>query len=185
MAILGAACVFIGLGAPLVSRVLDLAVGAWAGTGMASTPALDRIAPLVWVSATSTALLLAIALLGTHLVARARARATHTEVGTWDCGYAAPTVRMQYTSSSFAEMLVGLLAWTLRPRTHPPRLSGPFPAPAAFHSHVPDTVLDRAILPSVALIGRLLAWLRPIQNGKVHFYLLYILGMLVALLLWS
>jgi hypothetical protein len=50
---------------------------------------------------------------------------------------------------------------------------------------VPDTVLDRAILPSVALIGRLLAWLRPIQNGKVHFYLLYILGMLVALLLWS
>ena len=29
---------------------------------------------------------------------------------TWGCGYAAPTARMQYTSSSFAEMLVGLFA---------------------------------------------------------------------------
>jgi hydrogenase-4 component B len=185
MAVLGAACLFIGLGAPLVARVLDLAVGAWAGTAAAfPIPALNRIAPLVWVSATSAALLVAIALFGTQLTLRARARSVEADVGTWDCGYAAPTGRMQYTSSSFAGMLVSLLGWALRPSAQPPQLSGPFPAPAAFHSHVPDTVLDRVLLPSFALIGRLLARLRPIQHGNVNLYLLYILGTLVALLLW-
>ena len=103
---------------------------------------------------------------------------------TWDCGYAAPAARMQYTSSSFAELLVGILAWALRPSTDAPRLAGPFPARAAFHSHVPDTVLGRALLPSFSAVGRILGWLRPIQHGNVHLYLLYILGTLVALLLW-
>jgi len=188
MAILGAACLFIGLGAPLVGRVLDVAVSAWAGTAATTAaspmPTLNRIAPLVWVSATSAVLLLAMALFGRRLASQARARATDAEVGTWDCGYAAPTVRMQYTSSSFAGMLVGLLAWALRPSAHLPHLAGPFPASATFHSHVPDTVLDRALRPSFSLIGRLLAWLRLIQHGNVHLYLLYILGTLVALLLW-
>lgn len=184
MAVLGVACLFIGLGAPLVSRVLDVAVGAWAGKAAFPMPALNRIAPLVWVSATSAALLLTVALVGTWLASRARALAARAEVGTWDCGYAVPTVRMQYTSSSFARMLIGLLAWALRPSAHPPQLAGPFPASVAFRSHVPDTVLDRALLPSFSLIGRLLAWLRPIQHGNVHLYLFYILGTLVTLLLW-
>lgn len=185
MAVLGAACLFIGLGAPLVARVLDVAVGAWAGTAAGfPIPALNRIAPLVWVSATSAALLVAIALFGTWLTVRARARSADAEVGTWDCGYAAPTARMQYTSSSFAGMLVSLLGWALRPTAQSPKLSGPFPAPAVFHSHVPDTVLDRALLPSFALTGRLLARLRPIHHGNVHLYLLYVLGAVVALLLW-
>jgi hypothetical protein len=91
---------------------------------------------------------------------------------------------MQYTSSSFAGMLVSLLGWALHPTAQSPKLSGPFPATAVFHSHVPDTVLDRALLPSFALIGRLLARLRPIHHGNVHLYLLYILGAVVALLLW-
>jgi hydrogenase-4 component B len=183
MAILGAACLFIGLGAPIVAQVLDSAVVAWAGPGALPAPALNRIAPLGWVSAMSAALLVMVALVGAWLAARARSTAT-AEVGTWDCGYAAPAARMQYTSSSFAELLVGILAWALRPSTDAPRLAGPFPARAAFHSHVPDTVLDRALLPSFSAVGRILGWLRPIQHGNVHLYLLYILGTLVALLLW-
>ncbi len=75
---------------------------------------------------------------------------------TWGCGYAAPTPRMQYTSSSFAQMLVGTV-----------RLGAP-PAHARaratcrcsrrrprFHSEVPDTVLDEAVLPAF----RFGAWL--------------------------
>ncbi|MCC6751432.1 MAG: hydrogenase [Deltaproteobacteria bacterium] len=185
MAILGGTCAFIGLAAPLVARVLDVGVNAWAGAAATSPmPALNRIAPLVWVSATSAALLVAIALFGMRLARRARARAAAPEVGTWDCGYAAPTSRMQYTSSSFAELLVGLLAPALRPSQHSPRLAGPFPAPEGFHSHVPDTVLDRALRPSFSFVARLFGRLRPIQRGNVHLYLLYILGTLVVLLLW-
>lgn len=183
MAILGAACLFIGLGAPLVSRALDAAVVAWTGTSAAPAPALHRIAPLLWLSATSAALLVAVGVLGARLAARTRAR-TAAQPGTWDCGYAAPTARMQYTSSSFAGMLVGLLGWALRPSVRAAQLHGPFPAPASFHSDVPDTVLDRGIRPVFARAGRLAAWLRPIQRGNVHLYLLYILGTLIALLLW-
>ena len=67
---------------------------------------------------------------------------------TWGCGYVAPTPRMQYTSSSFAQMLVGLFAWALRPRTHRPRDLPLFPRKTDFHSEVPDTVLDEAVLPA-------------------------------------
>jgi hypothetical protein len=91
---------------------------------------------------------------------------------------------MQYTSSSFAEMLVALLGWALHPSRHAPRLEGPFPTAARFDSHVPDTVLERAILPTFSLADRIAARLRPFQHGSLHLYLVYILAALLALLLW-
>jgi len=130
--------------------------------------------------------LLAIVLLGAWLIARARTRvAPRADVGTWDCGYAAPTSRMQYTSSSFAAMLVDLLSWALQPNVHSPHLARTFPARTIFHSHVPDTVLDRVLVPTFSFARQLMTWLRPIQSGSVHVYLLYILGAIVALLIWS
>ena len=161
--------------------MLDTAIAAWSGAG--ATPALAALAPLGWISVSSGGLLLALALVGGWLGARVRARAAPA-VGTWDCGYAAPTTRMQYTSSSFADLIVGLLGWALVPSTRAPRGLGPVPKAASFHSHVPDTVLDRAVLPAFALGARLLGRLRPFQAGNLHLYLLYILGALFALLLW-
>jgi hydrogenase-4 component B len=183
LAILAACCFVIGLGAPLVAPLLDRAVAAWAGD--APVPALASVAPLGPLSAAGAALLVLLVLAGTGLVARARARAARTAVGTWDCGYAAPTARMQYTSSSFAQMLVGMLGWALRPKVRAPRLEGAFPSSAAFESHVPDVVLDGVVRPTFGLAERIAAWLRPIQRGSIHLYLLYILGALFALLLWS
>jgi hydrogenase-4 component B len=180
MAVLASACLFIGLAAPLLSKALDAAVLAWAGE--AGTMPLDEVAPLAWVSATSAVLLAAMTLVGCALTRRVRA--ARQGVGTWDCGYVAPSARMQYTSSSFAQMLVGLLAWVLRPTAHTIRVEGLFPLPGTFRSHVPDTVLDRVVVPAFTLIGRILAWLRPIQRGSIHLYLLYILGTLLVLLLW-
>ena len=40
-----------------------------------------------------------------------------TQTVTWDCGYARPTARMQYTASSFAQPLTGLFRTFLRTRT--------------------------------------------------------------------
>jgi hypothetical protein len=111
------------------------------------------------------------------------ARPRPAEVGTWDCGYAAPSARMQYTSSSFADALVRLMAWALRPERHEPKLTHYFPNAATFESHVPDTVLDRGVRPLFALVGRLADRVRMIQTGRIHFYLLYILATLLILLL--
>ena len=59
-----------------------------------------------------------------------------------------------------------------------------FPAPASFHSHVPDTVLDEVIRPAFAAAGGAFGWVRLIQRGNVHLYLVYILTTLILLLLW-
>ncbi len=103
---------------------------------------------------------------------------------TWGCGYVAPTPRMQYTSSSFAQMLVGLFGWALRPRTHRPEDLPLFPQKTDFHSEVPDTVLDEAVLPTFRFGAWLFSWFRVFQQGSIQTYLLYIFVALIALLLW-
>ena len=77
-----------------------------------------------------------------RLVLRFRSRVSRC-VGTWDCGYARPTSRIQYTASSFAQMIVAMFRWVLRPHIHRPHIDGLFPKPAKMHSHVDDMILDR------------------------------------------
>jgi hydrogenase-4 component B len=91
---------------------------------------------------------------------------------------------MQYTSSSFVQMLVHLFGWALRPRTHKPGNLPLFPQKTDFHSEVPDAVLDEAVLPAFHFVAGLFSWLRFLQQGNVQIYLLYIFLALVALLLW-
>ena len=103
---------------------------------------------------------------------------------TWDCGYAAPGPRMQYTASSFADGLVRGLRWALRPVARLPRVSGWFPRLARYESHVPDPVLDRATTPALRLAVRGASLLRVAQGGALPVYLLYVLLTLLALLVW-
>jgi hydrogenase-4 component B len=104
---------------------------------------------------------------------------------TWDCGYAAPTARMQYTSSSFARGLVGYFAWAMPPVVHEPQRLALFPTEASLETHVPDTVLDRLLIPVSDRIRRFLMVARHIQNGRMQAYLLYIGATLLVLLFWS
>jgi hydrogenase-4 component B len=91
---------------------------------------------------------------------------------------------MQYTSSSFAQILVGLFGWALRPRTRTPGKLPLFPNKTDFYSEVPDAVLDEAVLPAFRFGGWLFAWSRVFQRGSIQTYLLYIFIALIALLLW-
>jgi hydrogenase-4 component B len=178
MAVLAALCVVIGLAPSLVAPVLDRALQAFPEAALA--PRLRDLAPLREVSI--AALLLAGGLAAGWLWARRVARAVKS-APTWDCGYAAPSARMQYTSSSFAELLVGMLSVVLRPERRAVVLSRPFPRPASFASEVPEIVLDRAVRPALRLAARGAAWFGWVQQGRVQVYLLYVLGTLVVLLL--
>jgi hydrogenase-4 component B len=91
---------------------------------------------------------------------------------------------MQYTSSSFAQILVGLFGWALRPRRCQPEHLPLFPAKTRFHSEVADPVLDEAVLPTLRFGAGLVTRLRVFQQGSVQTYLLYIFAALVALLFW-
>jgi hydrogenase-4 component B len=188
MAALALACAFIGVGSPLVAPLLDRAARTWAPELATALAPAASLAPLLTVTALCGVFALAVLLLAAWLVARTRrvpASTGETKVGTWDCGYAAPTARMQYTSSSFAHGLVSLYGWALRPKIRRPSLGGLFAGAASFSSHIPDVVLDRLLVPAAHTTGRGLGWFRWLQRGSVHAYLTYILATLVWLLLWQ
>ena len=145
MGVLALLCAFIGLGPLVVAPVLDRAAAAWASEMAGAFSRSAALAPLGPVTVVACLLAAVTVTLGAWLLARTRT--APAGVGTWDCGYAAPTARMQYTSSSFAEMLVGMFGWALRPSVHVDGPRGLFPAKGDFTSHVPDTVLDRVLVP--------------------------------------
>jgi hydrogenase-4 component B len=92
---------------------------------------------------------------------------------------------MQYTASSFAEMLVGIFSGILRPERHTPEIKGLFPGLSSFESHVPEVVLDKVILPFFVFSDRYLAMIRRLQNGQLNHYILYIFLALIVLLALS
>jgi hydrogenase-4 component B len=100
---------------------------------------------------------------------------------TWDCGYAAPTARMQYTGSSFADgwamMLPGL---TQRVRT----IRRLFPRPQSFHSVVVDEVGDALVEPWFGRIAARMLRFRRLQPGFLALYILYMLVALLGVFLW-
>ncbi|HET9753458.1 MAG TPA: proton-conducting transporter membrane subunit, partial [Myxococcales bacterium] len=177
MIALAACCAAIGLAPALVAPVLDSAAAAFGVQGrLASAVPLGRIA------FAGGLLLATLALVGFVLAVRVRRAGAGP---TWDCGYAVPTARMQYTSSSFAQMLVGMFSFALHPEEHAPRVAGAFPGPAAYHGEVPDAVLDRLVAPALRGAGRAFEALRFIQRGDVQAYLTYILLTLVLFLVWT
>jgi len=104
---------------------------------------------------------------------------------TWDCGYARPTCRMQYTGSSWGDSLVNLTSFLLWPKNFRTALRGLFPHSSAFNRLVPDTVLDRLVTPLFRVVGRTLPRLRVLQQGQVQVYVLYILIAMFVLLIWG
>ncbi len=178
MIVLGIVCVFIGLwpsGAGAVtSRATNVLTGELSGPAVASA-----LAPLTPIA---TVLLLIVAM--TALLVKTLVP-TRRSVVTWDCGYAQPTARMQYTASSFAQQLVRLFSWVLLPITDAARPQSIFPSPRKFHTHVPDPVLDRVLLPGVRRTKRVMKFARIIQVGHVQAYLVYIVVTLLVLLAWS
>jgi hydrogenase-4 component B len=179
MALLALACAAIGVAAPLLSPLLEAASRAWAGAAVSS--ALTELAPLEPVAALNLVLVIGCLAVGAWLWRRSRGAA---RVPTWDCGFGTLVSRAQYTASSWADSLIRLFGWILHPVSEGPELRRVFPEEARYHGHLPDTVLDRAVLPMAALASRAAAWLKPIQRGSIHVYLIYILAVVIALLLW-
>jgi hydrogenase-4 component B len=179
MGVLAACCVLIGLAPVLLSPVLDATIRSSAPELRLGDMSIATLAPLQAVSVMSAVLVVSIAALTLILARLGRAA---TRVATWDCGYAQPTNRMQYSASSFAQMLVSLFAWVLRPQAHPPSVRGLFPGPTQMSSHVDDVVLDRLLMPASRGAERWLGWFRRFQQGLTQHYVLYILITVILML---
>jgi hydrogenase-4 component B len=176
-------CFLIGLAPILMAPMLGAGISTWAPGQKDATHHLTTLAPLGWITVMGLGLIGALVAVGTTFRLLLRQRIVE-KGATWGCGYIAPSSRMQYTSSSFAQMLVGLFGWALRPRTSGPRNLSLFPHKTDFHSETPDPVLDETVLPAFRFGGWLFSWFRLLQMGSIQTYLLYIFLVLIALLLW-
>jgi hydrogenase-4 component B len=183
MTLLALLCAAIGLAPVLFQRMLQRA-------STAALPAilsgggqpLSELVPLPLLTIMGGILLLLLALL--YLWYRSRLKAAPLgETVTWGCGYQRPQPRMQYSASSFAQMLTGLFAFVLRPQLHKPGIVGVFPQRAAFHSHVPESVLELVYIPALKRLSERFAGVRKLQNGILQQYVLYTLITLIGLLL--
>jgi NADH:ubiquinone oxidoreductase subunit 5 (subunit L)/multisubunit Na+/H+ antiporter MnhA subunit len=188
MAVLAGGCLLLGMAPGLLVPALERVTAVWAGDAV-TLPPLASLAPFSWVSAGALAVTaLGGALLFAVLPVCRRARSRQPALPTWDCGYAAEPAgspRLQYTGSSFAELVTSRFGWVLRPHETLPRIDGHFPAPSAFHSHVDDTVLERLVRPRVGRIRQLAARLRASQHGNLQQYVLYMVTAIVLLLLFN
>ena len=118
---------------------------------------------------------------------RSKLAATHcSETVTWGCGYQRPAARMQYSASSFAEMLTLIFAFVLKPQSHRSgRMDGIFPAGTRYSSHVPEAMLELVYIPALKRLYERFSGVRKLQSGILQQYVLYSLITLIILLIAS
>ena len=182
MITLAAVCVGLGLLPTLALGPLEAAARRFAATSGVEPQALATLADPSWITRFGLLLIGLGVFLGAVVYALVRRRPTSRAV-TWDCGYARPSARMQYTGSSLTAPLAELMRLVLGPRRILPSLGGLFARAARFRTRTPDLVLDRGLAPAAARILRFLPWVRRLHQGSVHLYIAYVLATIVILFL--
>lgn len=196
MLALAALCAVIGL-APraalsLVERALSDSSIFTGGAGSAGTLGAANLRPAFSIpSATLTALsviqigALILVVLVAGLSALRNRRIAPRQEETWGCGYHAPSSRMQYTASSFAQPLASFAKPLYSPLERGEIGADLFPPEAEREISFPDPVLDRAIAPAYSWATKFFQRFSVIQHGNTHLYVLYIVVALLAALFWS
>ena len=181
MIILACLAPALGLLAPvLLSTALDVLEPALPGASDLGAPMVQGLATASWVFG----LLLALSA-GLFLLRRALLSGRDLRTGpTWDCGYVAPTARIQYTYSSFAQPLADMFHALTGGTGSMTRPWGLFPKRAGYAAEARDRFLAGFLALFEFLDARLEA-LHRLQQGQVHVYVLYIAATLVALLAWG
>lgn len=170
MGLLALLCTAIGVLPQLVSPILESV------TGLEILSGLIPFRILSWIS---FGFLAGLAVISAWVFIRAKKR---KQAVTWDCGYAEPTGRMQYTAASFGNSLTAMFGWVLRPQEHKPKLVEIHPVHAVLESHVNEVVLDRFLIPAFYRFRSAFSWFNRFQQGQSQSYILYILIAVMILL---
>jgi hydrogenase-4 component B len=181
MALGAGACLAVGvapfLALRLVAQPAMQLVGSGAGPEGMALPALNTIVLVV----ASACIIVALLALGRLLLLRHRDVRTAL---TWDCGYALPTPRMQYTAASFAAPTLDPFAGLLHARARRTPVAGLFPRSGSEDVHFEDPG-EAAVRWTIAAVTSALTRIRALQRGPVQLYLLYVLVTLLLLLIWQ
>jgi hypothetical protein len=186
MLVLAGACVCVALTAPLWPLVYRSALASIVPAGFPDTGAgLDQAKLVLGMVCAAFWMLLAVAGLLAWVRRRLLAQRQVDRGPTWDCGYLAPTARMQYTASSFASPLLVSFRMLLRPHVNIRPPQGLFPERAHFESHTRDVFHDYLFRPIFAALVWVASKLRWFQNGRIQLYVLYIALTILVLLVWK
>lgn len=186
MLLLAGLCTIIGLAPGLVAGSLQrVSLAVLPVPAGAAELSVSELAPLSKITLSGVALLVLIAVFA-FWYRRRLAASPCSETGTWGCGYQRPSPRMQYSASSFAELLTSLFAFILKPGSHRTgKITGLFPGASRFHSHVPEAVLELVYIPALLRLYRRFSGIRKLQSGILQQYVLYSLITLIVLLVAS
>lgn len=182
MMLLAVLCVLLGFLGPLFLPLMSPVVGLVLGNP--HTAEIQKAASyLLYITAGSVFFLLVLAAAAGLRFWLLSGRTIGKTI-TWDCGYAAPTARMQYTASSFAEPVIELFKFFLRTKKHLIIPDTYFPSAANFESHTPDIGREHLYKPVFKGINKFFLRLKIVQEGRLHIYVLYIVLTLLVLLIW-
>ena len=182
MTILGGLCVAIGFLAPLALRLVTPVAGQLVGTApVAEASAMAD--GLLWRIGLASGVLVFVTGFFWMLRRRLLAHRTVAAGPTWDCGYAAPTPRMQYTASSFSWPVVGMFRSVIRPRLRAEIGKDFFPRAARLASRTEDLFRVAVYDPLFRAVSRLARRMYVLQEGRNQLYVLYIAITVLVLLL--
>jgi hydrogenase-4 component B len=192
MLVLAFGCAIVGLCGWLLVPTVGLAVGDLLPTQMAGLAARDAVGQALAAAQTSlktvtlgSLLLMTLALGLAILRKQLLARREVSQTGTWDCGYAAPTARMQYSASSFAQPITRFLRPFLQTHDAIRMPEGLFPNGARLQTETRDVFLKRLFAPIGEAVSRAAFVLRRFQHGRIHLYVLYVALTLLILFTWK
>lgn len=172
LVVLAAACIALGVFPIAIGRALSSVIG----DPEAVSPFLRDLGVPLQVAAVATA-----ATLGALIAATRRSPRRLT----WDCGYAQPTPRMQYTARSLSEWLTSrLLPRFLSPAVRVTAATTLYPTTASFAVDVDEPFADRLFQPVAKRWAARAMRLRWLQQGRLPLYLLYIFVALLAGIAW-
>jgi len=194
MAILGTACVLLGLMPTLFVRLLDPVCLSLIGEPLQERLSLANGLVLGSLgSKPGTVSTAGMALMGLCLLPIPWAlwwwfgRGAAVRIGpTWDCGLKGLTPQMQYSATGFSKPLRMIFQALFRPRREVQReydYSPYFAKSLRFESHIEEAFERRIYRPINWLVLSVSRKMRQVQAGSIQAYLLYIFVTLLVLLL--
>jgi hydrogenase-4 component B len=184
MILLTAGCLVAGLAPVLLVRLVAPVVVFFTGLPFPDIARVTSQVPLVPLTIVNILLVFLALVIGVAYLLRLRT-STLSLGATWRCGYLEPTSKMQYTGTSFSEIIVSLFGTIVSPSLRRPGLAASIPtAQTRFEYTVTETVLDRILTPIFQWADLAFSYLRKMQNGQLHIYILYTFVTLFILMVW-
>jgi hydrogenase-4 component B len=196
MALLTAACVFLGLFPTVFLTLYDPLTQQLTGYSISSSLTLagglvlGGSQPMGGTVSTLGLVMMGVCLLPAPLALwLIFGRRTRTRIGpTWDCGLKGLTPQMEYTATGFSKPIRMIFKALFRPRREVQReydYSPYFAKTLRFESHIEEAFVTRIYRPLNRGILRLSRRMRALQAGSIQAYLIYIFITLLLLLIFA